>query len=249
MSSCVHYSAPGAAFKRVFCRLRLLVVALVMLAGSCLAEDDLLEIQSGPGQLADLSWAAIDLSYRLGDESGRWEGRLSGLRTTDGRSLGDVALVCTRARTMPLPACETGQLQWQLAEQGLALSADFNWQVLDGHWQLQLSAAGWRLSGEIAIDDPRSAALELVLDGFELDSLPSAMLDTLGLSMMVGRLEGRITLEAGRLEARLLIEQGGLDSPDGRLAADGLGLQLGIRFRCPHRAIEPDPPDPCPGVA
>lgn len=222
--SWIYYSAVGRSGKRLW---RLL--GLLILAGFpttlLLASDELL-IESGPGQAGGLSWAGLELRYELLDGKRQFELSLSQIEMPEDRKLGQLRLRCTQVAVSVLDGCQRGELDWQLLEPALELQAGIAWQRQGDHWQLEADGAGWQLTGSVPQADPLMASMALTLDAFDLAVLPAQWLEALGLSVLLGTLEGRLRLEAGELQGALSLTQGGFDSPDGRLAADGLGIDL-----------------------
>ena len=197
-----------------------MLVLLLLIRVATAAE---LSIDSGAGQVGALGWDQVEVRYRSG---GSWSVAVDGVYLVDGPALGDWSLTCPVDEVLAELGCARGQLAWQQAGKS-PLEAEFSAQRIDEHWHLEVLADGWRLGLELAEDAPAAAQASLILDDFQLSSLPAAWLAESGLTLLEGRLSGQAQRHStGALEFDLQLRALSLDTEGGLLAAEGLDLDI-----------------------
>ena len=183
-----------------------------------------LEFQSGPGQIAGMDFQRLAAS-REPATPGAWSMELAGLSHTRAGGLGNLRIDCADVRLAEMN-CRTGQIAWQHPDgrefRGHLLGAEESVVV-----ELDVARARIRFGRE---------SLGVVVETLPLDWLPPDLLARLDLSYLAGRADLEVRLADDELFLRARLAGLGLDTPDGSLAADGIGLDLdlewsGERFR------------------
>lgn len=237
MSSWFYYSLPLGADKGIWQIIAALVlISLITQVGRAEAEL-VLELESGPGRAGELSWSSLVMSYRGEGDQRAFELMAEGLEGPDGVDLGALRLNCGPVASAPIEACDRGRLAWRLDAFELDLEADLSWRQQADAWSVRLVGESWQLQAEVPQADPLLAELALDLSGFELADLPAMFRDTLGLSLMIGRVDGQLRMDQGRVRGDLEIADLGFDSLDGSFAGEGLavGLALEVEALAPER--------------
>ncbi len=197
---------------------------LLLLAGGLQGAE--LVISSGPGRAGPVQWQAILLDYRpaMANQSG-WRAEVKGLRLGADWYLGEFELHCRRSELAAAPACADGRVTWQMPD-GPALSASVNFAPVAEGWELELTTGALSLSGLFNSDQPDASQLVLELNGFDLQTLPEAVLASVSMNLLVGDLSGTLVYHQGQINAAVDLTQGGFDGFDGQVAGDGLDLSL-----------------------
>ncbi len=200
---------------------------LVMLAvffGPMVEAGDL-SVSVGPGQAGPVTWQEVSFEYQVGPAGG-WQARLVGLAQHDGTYLGDWTASCAASPEVALPGCELGQLNWRLDED-IELTANFSVAQGDDEWQVAVLGRGWELAVNVPEQRPADVQAAAVFRDFDLSLLPKILLAPAGLTLLEGRLNGQARWPVDdSLNADFQFEAVNLDTEDGLIAAEGLGISL-----------------------
>lgn len=199
--------------------LALLVLAGPVLAGPVLAEERRLEVDLGPGQWLDWYWQAATMTV---DPSG-WAVAVHGLGQADQVWLDQLHGQCPVSDRLA-DGCRDGRLL--MSALGQQIDAGLLLEPGDGYWQATVTGAHWSARLRLPLGDEQPLWAALTLEGWPLEQIPAEWLEALGLNLLVGQLDGQLVLEGDRLAAELEWTHTGFDSPDGRLAGDGLTVGL-----------------------
>ncbi|NBD96358.1 MAG: hypothetical protein GVY11_07785 [Gammaproteobacteria bacterium] len=200
-----------------------------MLYAGAIQADSQLRLESGPGHAGPVGWQAVSLDWSpSGDDraTAGWRLTVDELQWRDWQ--GSLRVACARGGLKGArPWCRQGRFEWLPADGGSALAGKLT--ESGGVGGIGFEMADGRLIGHL--DWPPAGAPEglrasLQLRDFELSALPGALVDSLGLSFLQGRSNGRIELSEGRLAFELDIADGGFDRPDGLVAGGGLALSV-----------------------
>lgn len=208
------------------------VVTLISLAlhATAVQAESRLVLESAPGYAGPVSWqsAEIVLAPSLDPEAGSsWRLEIDGLAV--GGLQGSLNVNCSLGGLQGAwPWCASGRFQWQEAHDGATLAGRLSRPETGAGIGFELDDIG--LSGRVGWpsggDDPLPPA-SFDFDGFDLAALPASLIESLGLSVLEGRLNGFAELSQGLMTFELDIIDTGFDSADGRVA--GAGLSLGLR--------------------
>ncbi len=187
-----------------------------------------LDMQSGPGQLAGLSWASLTLEYqdqalegsalRLAIDRLQWDSTAASL---------DLALVCAPFHWGEFgPECEAAEVLLSMDKIGTLRLAGI--EILSDpsrrlvlRWQSGPARAELRWGG-----DPAAPAFQFSLEQLDLARLPPVLLAGLGLDVLAGRLSAGLSFGEGRLGFAADWHDGRLDGLGGLLAAEALYLSI-----------------------
>jgi len=193
--------------------------------------DSSLELVTGAGRLAAISWEGIRMDYRKEPAgTGDWRIEIRGLQAGTGPPPLDLVMRCAVFRWGEHgPDCESAELTLATDEReplqvhdvqirsGPAHSYELIWQSGEERAQLRWSAA----SG--------TPGLRLDLDRLDLGRLPPSLLADYGLDLLAGSLSASLSYLDGSLGGSVRWADGLLDGFDGRIAAEGLDLGLEIQ--------------------
>lgn len=192
-----------------------------------------LEIESGQGRAGSINWQAAKLAYRpaaSADLPSQWWLTVETLQWGDWR--GTLTVDCASGGLWAgRPWCHQGEFEWQ----GRDGSGRFTGRLMAPGPQsdLAFALADGSLAGSLNWPDASTGQgapdIRVKLADFDLASLPARLLETLGLSVLKGRVDGRIELVSGALALDLVLEEGAFDRADGLVAGAGLTVSLGAR--------------------
>ena len=215
----LNYSAGRAARSIVCCLPQLLLVVLLVAAVPARSAERLLEIDVGPGRLLDWHWQGATMTM---DEAG-WSVELQALGQADRVWLDQVQWHCPASDRLA-EGCQSGSLS--VRGLGQQVDARMTLESRDKYWAVALIGDHWSARLHLPVVAEETLRVEFSLDAWPLDQLPLAWLEPLGLNLLTGDLSGQLALEGERLTADFQLSGAGFDSPDGRLAGDGLTIAL-----------------------
>jgi hypothetical protein len=211
----------------------LLVLACLALPGPARPADRLL-LESGPGRAGPLAWESVRLAYfpARGESAGPAGWRLSagGLELAGWQ--GALEIDCSRGGVRAMrPGCAEGRFEWRDAAGEVLLSGRLA-EPAEG-WGLAFELEDQALSGTVrwpeeAADGTLQASLRL--SRFELAGLPDRLVEAAGLSVLEGRVDGRIDWAGDALDVDLAVVDAAFDRPDGLVAGAGLALSIEARL-------------------
>lgn len=198
---------------------------LLLMLVTGMAHPAELVVTSGPGRAGDFQWQSLSINYQPASvgQAG-WQAAITGLKMGSDQPLGDVRLNCIRPDGEAL-ACANGQLTWQMPD-GPELAATIFMAPLDQGWQIEIAADMLSLAGTLNLEQPEASVLTLTFDGFDLEALPPALLETLSMNLLVGKVSGNAMMDQGRIQADLDLVDGGFDGFEGQVAGDSLAISL-----------------------
>lgn len=217
------YSA-AAAFGKTF--------ALLLVGMQALAGDAGLELATGPGRLAGLSWDEVHMHYRLSEASERdWRLAIKGLLLNDQLPALDLRMHCPVFRWGEYgPDCAAARLlvsvdgmeSFELSDLRIRSGPDQSVQVL---WDGALGRVElyWQAAAEVP-------ALGLNLEDLDLALIPPALLSDFGLDVLEGRVTADLRLQDDAISGTARWSDGGLDGFGGLVAAEGLALELDLNL-------------------
>lgn len=210
------------------CKTTFVFACLVLLISSARGESRL-ELESTAGHAGPVSWQRATLGYRpeaAADQPSLWRLEVEALEWGDWR--GTLTVDCARGGLRAgRPWCHQGEFEWRGSDGNGRLAGRLR--PPETEPGLAFALEGRSLSGSLSWPDPAEPGLPdagIDLAGFDLATLPEALLETLGLSVLEGRLDGRIELESGDLVFDLALKEGAFDRPDGLVAGAGLAVSL-----------------------
>jgi len=207
----------------------LLFLLLLFQCGAVSGAENRLRLESGPGRAGVIGWESATFGlFPAGESSavGGWQVNVVGLALA--KPLGSLSIDCSRGGLRAgQPWCAEGRFQWQWADARGRLAGSLV-EPDDGPGiAFQLQDLG--LSGQLQWpeeDARQPPGARLRFSGFDLSALPADVLDTLGLSVLAGRVSGEAEFSAGRVTLDLELDEGAFDRPDGLVAGGGLALAL-----------------------
>ena len=186
-----------------------------------------LVLASGPGQVAGLSWEALELHYRTRrNDEPRWALRIEGLETAEGTALGTLAVTCRSDEPTPSVGCQDARLEWLNGDDRLELALGFTLGAVDGARELAIRAEGWSLDATGPGPERDDWRVHLRLGDVGLAGLGTLLAELSGLTLVDARLSGELTLDDGQLTADLTVSGLDFDTTDGRVAGAGVALAL-----------------------
>ncbi len=207
------------------------VLAVLLLWPQAVLADSALELRSGPGSLAGISWAGLRMDYGLGT-SGERAVQVEVERVVAGPSVPplDLVLGCPVFRLGEHgPDCESAQLRLDVEDMEPFTLTDV--QIRSG--PARTHELVWHSpAGRVALQWQDAAAgpeLRLDVDDLDLGRLPPSLLAGLGLDLLDGRLAARLIYRDAMLSGSARWSDGLLDVFDGMFAAEGLDLGLELQ--------------------
>lgn len=187
----------------------------------------MLDLQTGPGRLGPLSWDGLELVRRVGDpDAPELQVDLQGLGLGPALPAADLGLSCDQLVWAPDGVrCRGGQL-----------AAPEQWLRLDGKIDLVL-APGADGGHRLRLEHPQlEATLEgsvergwvVVLERLDLAVVAPLFDAVLALSALGGSASGTIEASGDGVRAELAMDGVFFDTPDGRVAGDGVALALDL---------------------
>jgi hypothetical protein len=203
---------------------------LVLLAFDAGAAEGRLSIESGPGFAGPVAWQLARLSLSPGASGGPpdWQARVEGFEAAGLQ--GDLVVECAAGGLREgRPWCGEGRFEWRQGGPEPVLSGQLFQPDADGSFGLRLAEGALELVIEWPADDGALTA-EARLDAFALSELPEALIRRAGLSVLEGRVDGRLQWRDGRLSGELGPAGLSLDRPDGLLAAAGVAASIELQL-------------------
>lgn len=189
------------------------------------AADASLELVTGAGRLAAISWDTIRMHYRKEPAGGGdWGIEITGLQAGTGPPPLDLVMRCAVFTWGEHgPECESAELTLVMDEREPVHIRDL--QIRSGPDRSH--AVIWH-SGEERAELRWSAiqGFRLDLDRIDLARLPPSLLADFGLDLLAGSFSATLSYLDGSLDGTARWSDGLLDGFDGRIAAEGLGLEL-----------------------
>lgn len=191
-----------------------------------------LVLDSAAGQAGPFNWQSARVTIvplQDSEIATQWQFEVDGLALGGWR--GSVSVDCARGGLRGArPWCARGQFEWRWGDEGGRLAGRLS-EPDDGPG-LAFELRDLGLSGELQwLDGAENALPEATvrLAGFDLASLPAALLDSVGLSVLEGRVNGLVEFSGGQLASELKLDGVEFDRSDGTIA--GAGLSVALRGR------------------
>ena len=190
-----------------------------------------LQLDTGPGRLGELSWSSLDFQFApLESPDGRsLHLEIQDLRVAEVLPSVDVMLRCMHFRWLAHGLdCDSAELELifqsyeTIALEGLSWRSQadggmqFVWE--GGAGRAELSWAGGR----------ERPSLALKLAELDLSAVPAVWLEQINLQLLDGMLSADLVLVEGTLRGAVHWLEGALDGLEGRIAAEGLAVEVEI---------------------
>ncbi|MFW5815667.1 MAG: hypothetical protein ACOCVP_02305 [Wenzhouxiangella sp.] len=217
---------PWRQYIRICARCKWLLCGLGLLASSVAAQS-VLDLQAGPGQLGALSWQGLELVRRIGDQDPpQLQVELQGLRLGAALPAANLSLSCAQLVWAPDGVgCRDGRLV--APEQWLRLDGKIDLVITpgpDGGHRVELAHPQL----EVTLEGSSERGWVVALERLDLATVAPLFDALLALSSLGGSASGAIEAGADGLKAELDMEGVFFDTPDGRVAGDGLALALDL---------------------
>lgn len=207
----------------------LLAAVFLIASGATYPAENRLSFESGPGRAGVLAWQSAALTFIPVDasqEAASWQLDVEGLALAN--PLGSLHVDCSRGGLRQgRPWCADGQFEWHWPDERERLAGRLREPEAGPGLAFELEETG--LTGSFrwpVADEQRLPDATIQFSGFDLAALPENLLAVLGLSVLEGRVDGRIEFSDERLALDLEISEAAFDRPDGLVA--GAGLSVGL---------------------
>ncbi len=195
-----------------------------------------LQLDSGPGRLGEISWSNLTFEFGSIESSDgqQWRLDIVDLRVARMEPSADVTLRCLQSRWGLYGLnCDAAELALAVPPHGTVELEALSWRSqADGGIQIAWDGADGRAvlawSG-----GQEQAVFSLTLADLNVSAVPAAWLELINLQFLHGRLTADLLLADDRLTGTVNWLDGALDGLDGRVAAEGLSLELELETQMP----------------